>query len=93
MGRKNAWDANEGTWVLLVRLLALCGLLVLEMDPPGPPKAPPDLHPTEAADVPEKGVPLRDGAALVDGRESDDGGRSGSFVRLVEDWRVARPSG
>ena len=93
MGRKKAWDANDGTCVLLVRLLALCGLLVFDMEPPGPPKAPPLLQPPEVADVPEKGVPRREGAALVEDGDMEEGGRSGSSALFVEDCVVARPSG
>lgn len=65
------------------------------MEPPGPPnpKALPLLHPADIAEAPEKGVPRREGAALVDGRDIDEGGRSGSLALFVEDCRVARPSG
>jgi len=66
MGWKKACDANEGTCDLLLRLLALWGLLVFEIDPPGPPNAPPDLHPGDVLDVPGKGVPLLDEGARAD---------------------------
>lgn len=51
---------------------------MFDIDPPGPPNAPPDLQPGVVLDVPEKGVPLRGVGARVDGRvcaEVGDWGR------------------
>lgn len=96
MGRKKACDAKDGTWVLLTRLVALVGLLVFETDHPGPPKAPPDLHP------PEKGAPRLDGGERVEGRVCDDiveAGRTGSLGDrpadnpVTENPPLAVPSG
>lgn len=76
MGRRKACEANEGTCVRLVRLVALGGLLKFVMEPPGPPNAPPILH--EAIVVGEP-IPLRDGGARVEGRVCDDIAEPGRF--------------
>lgn len=66
IGRKKACDANDGTCDLLDLLVALIGLLVFHIIPPGPPKAPPRL----------------DGGGRVEGRVWDDLAEGGRFWSL-----------
>ena len=83
MGRKNAWEASEGTCVRLVRLVELGGLLESVMEPPGPPNAPPVLQDPIVEGEPR---PRLDGGGRVDGRvcaEVADPGRFGSVDTAV----------
>ena len=79
IGRKKACEANEGTCVRLVRLVALGDLLEFVTEPPGPPKAPPVLHEAIVVGVP---IPFRVGGARIEGRVCDDMVEPGRFETM-----------